>query len=126
MNDRFARIRHDLDPHFQLAKIWLETLRLCHDGAGDQTPFQRGATQDLMLFKSRSEQTSKPRVVRLGGREFVTEGLYLSFWDDVSHRCMTASWPSFIGGAGLVFVVFNALFGLVYWFGDRLGCRRSR
>jgi inward rectifier potassium channel len=32
---------------------------------------------------------------------------------------MTASWPSFIGGAGLVFVVFNAIFASFYWIGDQ-------
>jgi inward rectifier potassium channel len=32
---------------------------------------------------------------------------------------MTASWPSFIGGAMLVFVIFNAAFGLLYWIGDK-------
>jgi inward rectifier potassium channel len=32
---------------------------------------------------------------------------------------MTASWPSFIGGAAIVFVVFNAIFALFYWFGNQ-------
>ena len=32
---------------------------------------------------------------------------------------MTASWPAFIGGAALVFIVFNAVFGLLYWLGDQ-------
>jgi inward rectifier potassium channel len=32
---------------------------------------------------------------------------------------MTASWPSFIAGAALVFVVFNAIFALFYWIGDQ-------
>jgi inward rectifier potassium channel len=58
-------------------------------------------------------------VVRLGSREIITEGLYLSFWTDISHRCMTASWPAFVGGAGLVFIVFNALFAVFYWIGDQ-------
>ena len=71
------------------------------------------------MFKSRNEQASKPRVVRLGGREFITEGLYLSFWGDISHRCMTASWPAFIGGAALVFVAFNAVFAFFYWIGNQ-------
>jgi len=71
------------------------------------------------IFKSQSEPTSKPRVVRLGSREIITEGLYLSFWTDISHRCMTASWPAFVGGAGLVFIVFNALFAVFYWIGDQ-------
>jgi inward rectifier potassium channel len=70
------------------------------------------------MFKSQSEQPSKARVVRLGGREIIAEGLYLNFWSDISHRCMTASWPGFIGGAALVFVAFNAVFALFYWIGN--------
>ena len=70
----------------------------------------------LHMFKRQSEE---PQVVRLGGREIVTEGLRLSFWADISHRCMTASWPSFIAGAGLVFIVFNAVFASLYWIGDQ-------
>ena len=71
------------------------------------------------MVKSPSERASKPRIVRLGGREVIAEGLHLSFWADISHRCMTASWPAFIGGAVLVFVVFNAIFALFYWIGDQ-------
>jgi inward rectifier potassium channel len=72
------------------------------------------------MVKSPSEQTPKARVVRLGGREIiVTEGQRLSFGADISHRSMTASWPSFIGGAVLVFIVFNAIFAGLYWIGDQ-------
>jgi inward rectifier potassium channel len=65
-----------------------------------------------------NERMSKARIVRLGGREVITEGLSLSFWADISHRCMTASWPAFVGGAALVFVTFNAVFAVFYWIGD--------
>jgi inward rectifier potassium channel len=72
------------------------------------------------MVKSPSERTPKARVVRLGGREIiVAEGQHLSFWADISHRCMTASWPSFIAGAALVFVVFNAIFAVLYWIADQ-------
>jgi inward rectifier potassium channel len=71
------------------------------------------------MAKSASERMSKARVVRFGGREFITEGLNLTFWADISHRCMIASWPAFIGGAVLVFVAFNAFFALFYWIGDQ-------
>ena len=72
------------------------------------------------MIRQQSERTAKERVVRLGGREIiVTEGQHLSFWADISHRCMTASWPSFIAGAALVFVVFNAIFALFYWIADQ-------
>ena len=71
------------------------------------------------MAKSPSDRTSKPRIVRFGDREVITEGLNLTFWADISHRCMTASWPSFIAGAVLVFVVFNAVFAMFYWIGDQ-------
>jgi inward rectifier potassium channel len=71
------------------------------------------------MAKSPSDRTSKPRIVRFGDREVITEGLNLTFWADISHRCMTASWPSFIAGAVLVFVVFNAVFAVFYWIGDQ-------
>ena len=71
------------------------------------------------MVKSRSERASKARVIRFGEREIITEGLHLSFWADISHRCMTASWPAFIGGAVLVFIAFNAIFALFYWIGNQ-------
>ncbi len=74
-----------------------------------------------MIFsaKNPSERPSKPQILRLGGREVIAEGLHLSFWADISHRCMTASWPAFIGGAALVFVAFNAVFAVFYWIGNQ-------
>src|SRR6202051_1522097 len=71
------------------------------------------------MVKSRSERASKARVIRFGEREILTEGLYVSFWADISHRCMTASWPAFIGGAVLVFIAFNAVFAAFYWIGNQ-------
>jgi inward rectifier potassium channel len=71
------------------------------------------------MFKSLNERMSKSHVIRFGDREVVAEGLSLSFWADISHRCMTASWPAFIGGAALVFIAFNAVFAVFYWIGDQ-------
>jgi inward rectifier potassium channel len=71
------------------------------------------------MVKSQNERTPKARVVRLGGREVIAEGLYLNFWADISHRCMTASWPAFISGAALVFVAFNAVFASFYWIANQ-------
>src|SRR6202521_176454 len=70
------------------------------------------------MIKSRSERAST-RIVLLGGREVVAEGLRLRFWADISHRSMTASWPAFIAGAALVFVIFNAVFASFYWIGNQ-------
>src|SRR5258706_4986899 len=71
------------------------------------------------MVKSQSKRTAKARVVILGGREVIAEGLHLNFWADISHHCMTASWPAFIGGAALVFVAFNAIFAFFYWIGNQ-------
>jgi inward rectifier potassium channel len=71
------------------------------------------------MLKSLTDRMSNARVVRFGGREIIAEGLRLNFWADISHRCMTASWPAFIGGAALIFVAFNAVFAVFYWIGDQ-------
>ena len=70
------------------------------------------------MLNGQGEPTAGARVVRFGSREIVTEGLQLSFWADISHRCMTARWPGFIAGAAFVFIAFNAFFALLYWLGD--------
>jgi hypothetical protein len=51
-------------------------------------------------------------------REIITDGSQRSFWADISHRCMSVSWPAFIAGAAFVFVTFNAAFAVLYWIGD--------
>ena len=71
------------------------------------------------MTNGHKDRVAKSRTFRIGDREVVTEGLHLGFWKDISHRSMTASWPSFIGGAAIVFVVFNAIFALFYWIGDQ-------
>src|ERR1700726_4416436 len=71
------------------------------------------------MFRSRNDRMSNAQVVRFGGREIIAEGLRLNFWADISHRCMTASWPAFIGGAVLVFIAFNAIFAVFYWIGNQ-------
>ena len=72
------------------------------------------------MFRSRKERAPHEQVVRFGGREIIiSEGLHLSFWGDISHRCMTATWPAFIAGAALVFIAFNAVFAFFYWIGDQ-------
>ena len=73
-----------------------------------------------MIFKRLKERTPNEQIIRFGDREIIiSEGLQLSFWADISHRCMTATWPSFIGGAVLVFIAFNAVFASFYWIGNQ-------
>src|ERR1043165_432723 len=87
-------------------------------GAGEKKPIRYLEGMRDGMIGGQNDRTPKPRVVRFGNREIVTEGLQLSFWADISHRCMTASWPAFIAGAAFVFVTFNAFFALLYWLGN--------
>ena len=58
------------------------------------------------------------RLIRLGDQTMIARGLGRYFWADLSHLCMTATWPAFIGGAAVVFAIFNGVFALLYWLGD--------
>src|SRR6195952_1964021 len=69
------------------------------------------------MIRMLTNRKSKSRVLQVGDREVVTEGLVVGFWADLSHRCMTASWPTFIGGAAIVFIAFNAVFACLYALG---------
>jgi inward rectifier potassium channel len=56
----------------------------------------------------------RPRVVQIGGRPFVSEGLREHAWDDFYHRALTMTWPVFFSLAITVFLMFNALFAMIY------------
>jgi inward rectifier potassium channel len=63
----------------------------------------------------------KPRahVVTIGQREIETHGLGTGFWSDLYHRSMTVYWPVFFGSAAAIFLLLNAVFAFIYWFGDK-------
>src|ERR1700682_6044372 len=86
-------------------------------------PFPSASRDWRKMAKSQNERTSerssKARVVQLGGREIVTEGLHLNFWGDISHHWMTASWPAFIGGPALLSIAFTAVFAMLCWIGNQ-------
>ena len=66
----------------------------------------------------KNEPRRRTRTVRVGDREAVSQGLEKRFFDDFSHRSMTTSWPRFVMGAAIVFILLNAVFAFVYWVGD--------
>src|SRR5438270_1722487 len=70
------------------------------------------------MLERLKERISNKHVIRFGDREIIAEGLRLNFWRDISHRSMTASWPTFIASAAAIFVIFNAAFAVLYWIGD--------
>jgi len=57
------------------------------------------------------------RLVRLGDREIVSEGLHRGFWTDLNHRAMTASWLAFFASALGVFLMLNLVFASIYALG---------
>ena len=56
----------------------------------------------------------RARVVQIGGRPFVSQGLKEHAWDDFYHRPLTMIWQGFLGMAVREFLIFNALFAMIY------------
>jgi inward rectifier potassium channel len=70
------------------------------------------------LAKARRKRSDrKSQLVRFGHREIETLGLSQGFWTDFYHRAMSVYWPVFFGGAALVFVALNTIFGFLYFLG---------
>lgn len=67
-----------------------------------------------MTGKRTSLLRRRPRVVQIGGRSFVSEGVRERLWDDFYHRALTITWPAFFGIASSVFLMFNAVFAMIY------------
>ena len=77
-----------------------------------------GIQDDTVLPKLRRKRSGrKSQIIRFGHREIETLGLSQGFWTDLYHRAMSVYWPVFFGGAAVVFVVLNAVFGFLYWLG---------
>jgi inward rectifier potassium channel len=55
------------------------------------------------------------RRIKVGAREFVTEGIVRPVFQDLFHLFMTVSWPQLFVIFAAFFLVFDALFGLVYY-----------
>ncbi|PXV57353.1 inward rectifier potassium channel [Dyella jiangningensis] len=60
----------------------------------------------------------RPRIIQIGGRPFVSEGLTQRVWDDIYHFALTIRWPTFFGLAATIFVIVNGLFAVLYQLGD--------
>jgi inward rectifier potassium channel len=67
-----------------------------------------------MAGKSLFSLPRRPHIVHIGGRPFVSEGRNERMWDDFYHRALTVSWPVFFGLATSVFLIFNAIFAIIY------------
>jgi inward rectifier potassium channel len=66
----------------------------------------------------RSPSAGKPvgrRIVRLGTRNVITEGMVRPIFHDLFHHFMTVSWPRLFATLGAFFIVFDLLFGFLYY-----------
>lgn len=59
----------------------------------------------------------KFRIIRFGRRQVLSKGLPRDFWRDLYHHSMTASWPVFIFGVAVTFLVTNGVFAGLFALG---------
>jgi inward rectifier potassium channel len=55
------------------------------------------------------------RHIKVGAREVVTEGIAQAVMQDLYHHFMTVSWPRLFATIAAFFLVFDALFGCIYY-----------
>jgi inward rectifier potassium channel len=55
------------------------------------------------------------RIVKLGTREIVTEGIVRPIFHDLFHHFMTVSWPRLFATIAAFFLIFDLLFGFLYY-----------
>lgn len=55
------------------------------------------------------------RIVKLGTRRVVTQGIVTPIFHDLFHHFMTVSWPRLFATLAAFFIVFDLLFGLLYF-----------
>jgi len=91
--------RHQVSPnmrHMNASEQQPKTTRRSHRAAAGRKPVGR-------------------RIVKLGKREIVTEGIARPIFDDLFHHFMTVSWLRLFATLAVFFLTFDLLFGLLYY-----------
>jgi inward rectifier potassium channel len=73
-----------------------------------------GTPSVLHPSAKRAQRRPKRRLVMLGGRQILSQGLPRRFWQDLYHLSMTVRWPALFGVLAALFVTANGFFGLLY------------
>lgn len=74
---------------------------------------QRGT--NVTAISSESIRAHHPHIIWFGQHRFVIQGLSeRRFWNDLYHHAISASWPMFFVSAGLLFLLLNVCFGILY------------
>jgi inward rectifier potassium channel len=55
------------------------------------------------------------RIVKVGRRQVITEGIVRPIFHDLFHHFMTVSWPRLFATLAAFFIVFDLLFGFLYY-----------
>jgi inward rectifier potassium channel len=55
------------------------------------------------------------RIVKVGARQVITEGMVRPLFHDLFHHFMTVSWPRLFATLATFFLVFDLLFGFLYY-----------
>lgn len=79
-----------------------------------RTPPDPIGAPPLETLDAMNARRRRSRVLAMGNRKVITHGLPRMFWLDIYHYAMTASWPRFFAAVGLLFLLLNASFALVY------------
>jgi inward rectifier potassium channel len=61
---------------------------------------------------------ARPRVMRIGNRPFITQGLETNLWTDFYFNAMTVTWPRFFAWLAGIFVALNMFFATIYFLGE--------
>jgi inward rectifier potassium channel len=72
-------------------------------------------TKDPSYSRKAQRKPVGRRIVKLGNREVVTEGIVTPIFNDLFHHFMTVSWPRLFTTLGAFFLTFDLLFGFLYY-----------
>jgi inward rectifier potassium channel len=65
-----------------------------------------------------ADKRARPRMMRIGDRRFITQGLETNLWTDFYFNAMTVTWPRLFAWLAAVFILLNLLFATVYSLGE--------
>jgi inward rectifier potassium channel len=103
-----ARLAHLIDSAFGTRAHTLRCLFMSASKHQSKTP--RPSRQG-----SATRKPAGRRIVKVGTREFVIEGIASPVFHDLFHHFMTVSWPRLFGTLALFFLFFDLLFGFLYY-----------
>jgi inward rectifier potassium channel len=66
------------------------------------------------MYRMRAPKPVHPRILKVGKRELVTQGLSRLIFRDLFHHLMCVGWPRLFATLAAFFFLFDSLFGLLY------------